>query len=170
MADRLTGESFRDLRRDQLLLDLLRRQFIERDVAKRRDDVGVDLLFVKCVGASPAPRLDAVLEPAREELAQALLAGSDRETELAKLPRSIELAEDVLTRLAVEVPPLRVEDQLAAPAILSLAPLNVALVISPPGHACCSRDASRCLVRVMSDPIAERRFRHAHGAADADGR
>ena len=52
----------------------------------------VDLLLVEGVGPRPTPRLDAVLEPAREELAQALLAGSDREAELAKLACSIELA------------------------------------------------------------------------------
>jgi hypothetical protein len=97
------------------------------------------------------------------------LADADRKSELTQLPRAFELPEDVLTCLAVEVTPLRVEDQLAAPAILSLAPLDVPLVISPPGPACCSRDASRSLGRVMSDPIAERRFRHAHRAADANG-
>ena len=132
VADRLTGQSLGDLRRDQLLLDLLGRDLIERDVAERRNDVGVDLLLVERVGAPPASRLDAVLEPAPEELAQALLAGADRESERAKLACSIELTEDVLTRLAVEVPALRVEDQLTPPANFSLAPLDVALVISPP--------------------------------------
>jgi hypothetical protein len=137
VADRLTGKSFGNLRRDQLLLDFLGRELVECDVAKGRNDVEIDLLFVEGVRTRLATRLDAVLEPARQELAQALLAGAYGKSEIAKLPRALELREHFFARLAVEIPPLRVEDQLAPPAILSAAPLDVALVISPPRHACC---------------------------------
>lgn len=134
MANRLPLEPLGELRGDQPLLNGLRGQLVEGDVANRWDDVRRHLLFIEHVRPRPTARFHAVFEPALEKLREQLLPCVRRQAERVNFAGLFELIEYRFARRAVERRASATEHHLPTPATFRRPPCDATFLISSPGH------------------------------------